>query len=121
MLMPNKSSIAHFQRSKVLRGISTPQLRSVFLTQRSFSSRREMPLSPARNNSLATHIYFFNVVIFSVLKAWFVEILYLIILNRHCLSPYYSHQLRYFLVQQLDRKSTRLNSSHANISYAVFC
>src|SRR3712207_8625454 len=25
------------------------------------------------------------------------------------------------LEQQLDRKSTRLNSSHANISYAVFC
>src|SRR3712207_8823631 len=25
------------------------------------------------------------------------------------------------LVQHLDRKSTRLNSSHANISYAVFC
>src|SRR3712207_8710924 len=24
-------------------------------------------------------------------------------------------------VDQLDRKSTRLNSSHANISYAVFC
>src|SRR3712207_7996540 len=24
-------------------------------------------------------------------------------------------------VQTLDRKSTRLNSSHANISYAVFC
>src|SRR3712207_8200563 len=24
-------------------------------------------------------------------------------------------------VQLLDRKSTRLNSSHANISYAVFC
>src|SRR3712207_8577663 len=24
-------------------------------------------------------------------------------------------------VRQLDRKSTRLNSSHANISYAVFC
>src|SRR3712207_7789640 len=24
-------------------------------------------------------------------------------------------------IQQLDRKSTRLNSSHANISYAVFC
>src|SRR3712207_7302363 len=23
--------------------------------------------------------------------------------------------------QELDRKSTRLNSSHANISYAVFC
>src|SRR3712207_7878365 len=25
------------------------------------------------------------------------------------------------LIQSLDRKSTRLNSSHANISYAVFC
>src|SRR3712207_7754878 len=25
------------------------------------------------------------------------------------------------LVNQVDRKSTRLNSSHANISYAVFC
>src|SRR3712207_7025246 len=25
------------------------------------------------------------------------------------------------IVNQLDRKSTRLNSSHANISYAVFC
>src|SRR3712207_8234609 len=24
-------------------------------------------------------------------------------------------------IRQLDRKSTRLNSSHANISYAVFC
>src|SRR3712207_8828244 len=24
-------------------------------------------------------------------------------------------------LQELDRKSTRLNSSHANISYAVFC
>src|SRR3712207_7723043 len=31
----------------------------------------------------------------------------------HCLV------LRHFLRQ--DRKSTRLNSSHANISYAVFC
>src|SRR3712207_8517749 len=26
-----------------------------------------------------------------------------------------------FLIVRLDRKSTRLNSSHANISYAVFC
>src|SRR3712207_9168389 len=25
------------------------------------------------------------------------------------------------LLERLDRKSTRLNSSHANISYAVFC
>src|SRR3712207_7823227 len=26
-----------------------------------------------------------------------------------------------FEIEDLDRKSTRLNSSHANISYAVFC
>src|SRR3712207_7433803 len=29
--------------------------------------------------------------------------------------------LRHVSVVQVDRKSTRLNSSHANISYAVFC
>src|SRR3712207_8883456 len=29
--------------------------------------------------------------------------------------------VRALLVAHLDRKSTRLNSSHANISYAVFC
>src|SRR3712207_8001460 len=29
--------------------------------------------------------------------------------------------LRLGLRHQVDRKSTRLNSSHANISYAVFC
>src|SRR3712207_7274512 len=28
---------------------------------------------------------------------------------------------RYGLLGKIDRKSTRLNSSHANISYAVFC
>src|SRR3712207_8758015 len=29
--------------------------------------------------------------------------------------------LRAAVLAQVDRKSTRLNSSHANISYAVFC
>src|SRR3712207_8080214 len=29
--------------------------------------------------------------------------------------------LGYEALKELDRKSTRLNSSHANISYAVFC
>src|SRR3712207_7618277 len=33
-----------------------------------------------------------------------------------------THQLVFvWLLGALDRKSTRLNSSHANISYAVFC
>src|SRR3712207_6972004 len=27
----------------------------------------------------------------------------------------------FLIIEDLDRKSTRLNSSHANISYAVFC
>src|SRR3712207_7617051 len=30
-------------------------------------------------------------------------------------------RLPFLLIGLLDRKSTRLNSSHANISYAVFC
>src|SRR3712207_8417885 len=29
--------------------------------------------------------------------------------------------VRYKIIRGADRKSTRLNSSHANISYAVFC
>src|SRR5438445_4723709 len=39
--------------------------------------------------------------------------------NAHCASPSLASE---GLAQcALDRKSTRLNSSHANISYAVFC
>src|SRR5947209_14739202 len=29
--------------------------------------------------------------------------------------------IAFVLIRRVDRKSTRLNSSHANISYAVFC
>src|SRR3712207_8949102 len=39
-------------------------------------------------------------------------------LARQCAAEGVDH-VRYLL--RLDRKSTRLNSSHANISYAVFC
>src|SRR5947209_10853995 len=46
----------------------------------------------------------------------------------HLLAPHHALDLVVFQramrreqVQGLDRKSTRLNSSHANISYAVFC
>src|SRR3712207_9487990 len=31
------------------------------------------------------------------------------------------HRLEHLPFPDIDRKSTRLNSSHANISYAVFC
>src|SRR3712207_7762849 len=34
---------------------------------------------------------------------------------------YYRHGFRELFLNGSDRKSTRLNSSHANISYAVFC
>src|SRR3712207_7172845 len=41
------------------------------------------------------------------------------------LAVRFTDRERYFVseasVYRLDRKSTRLNSSHANISYAVFC
>src|SRR3712207_8650454 len=48
----------------------------------------------------------------------------------HGAGPFARNHLRHIgllqvragvLEQRLDRKSTRLNSSHANISYAVFC
>src|SRR3712207_9263558 len=39
-----------------------------------------------------------------------------------CLFLSFAHILiGLFILLLLDRKSTRLNSSHANISYAVFC
>src|SRR5581483_12456994 len=37
---------------------------------------------------------------------------------RQCIVPLHSHTAA---AASRDRKSTRLNSSHANISYAVFC
>src|SRR5207253_4178774 len=36
-------------------------------------------------------------------------------------ADFFSHQLRERLDREKDRKSTRLNSSHVAISYAVFC
>src|SRR3712207_7311944 len=47
----------------------------------------------------------------------------------HGIHVQYAHSSLWVVVQELkssttrpiDRKSTRLNSSHANISYAVFC
>src|SRR5438445_7527740 len=45
------------------------------------------------------------------------------ILARHATDPPVSRIVTFAVGQPvgLDRKSTRLNSSHANISYAVFC
>src|SRR3712207_7857281 len=36
-------------------------------------------------------------------------------------APRAGHRGRHAVSHEEDRKSTRLNSSHANISYAVFC
>src|SRR3712207_8999490 len=36
-------------------------------------------------------------------------------------EPRVDHAAAVFRLARVDRKSTRLNSSHANISYAVFC
>src|SRR3712207_7780306 len=41
--------------------------------------------------------------------------------ERHSLRTEGSHRWEKGVDPHLDRKSTRLNSSHANISYAVFC
>src|SRR3712207_7965178 len=52
-----------------------------------------------------------------------------VIINSLATGPYEYNGIPVFppseevhkLIKKLDRKSTRLNSSHANISYAVFC
>src|SRR2546430_12112860 len=36
-------------------------------------------------------------------------------------APHHAHELDDLHVEEVDRKSTRLNSSHSQISYAVFC
>src|SRR3712207_7028740 len=44
--------------------------------------------------------------------------------RRHIIAEFTGHREEHKLPQHgiaVDRKSTRLNSSHANISYAVFC
>src|SRR3712207_7942854 len=43
------------------------------------------------------------------------------VIDRGLLIPRYGFRIREGDVLTLDRKSTRLNSSYANISYAVFC
>src|SRR3712207_7090420 len=59
---------------------------------------------------------------------FFLPLTWSMICHHFTLSLYLSLELRYVSWRQsivgscfLDRKSTRLNSSHANISYAVFC
>src|SRR3712207_7958720 len=50
-------------------------------------------------------------------RVWFARVTKLVVIDDH-------EALRNgleVLLGQADRKSTRLNSSHANISYAVFC
>src|SRR3712207_7682828 len=41
--------------------------------------------------------------------------------KRHGDASIADYRRQGYLPEALDRKSTRLNSSHANISYAVFC
>src|SRR3712207_8091091 len=63
-------------------------------------------------------------------RTWIFVYLSFYSLSSLCLFPQYSilyhvllFPILYFEKQSVgvDRKSTRLNSSHANISYAVFC
>src|SRR3712207_6965382 len=49
------------------------------------------------------------------------QLLQLLGVSAHDQSQVIVHFASPFELDPLDRKSTRLNSSHANISYAVFC
>src|SRR3712207_8566679 len=50
-----------------------------------------------------------------------VELLGAIRREPHEIAIFLDDRPRHAVGQRQDRKSTRLNSSHANISYAVFC
>src|SRR3712207_6889606 len=66
-----------------------------------------------------THILFAAFIIGAVLVAATSE--YLGLVTKQPRYERFARNLARFVVLLLDRKSTRLNSSHANISYAVFC
>src|SRR3712207_8881963 len=58
------------------------------------------------------------------LKLAYMKLELLVIANQHVAVntfPGLVHTARHTMRAGKDRKSTRLNSSHANISYAVFC
>src|SRR3712207_7809279 len=44
-----------------------------------------------------------------------------LLLRRQRVELGHHREIAFLLIEDVDRKSTRLNSSHANISYAVFC
>src|SRR3712207_8543276 len=52
---------------------------------------------------------------------WALSIVFLVVTIRVLLFRLFVKQVKSQRAMQEDRKSTRLNSSHANISYAVFC
>src|SRR3712207_7653235 len=54
-------------------------------------------------------------------KKYTLEDLKELYFKRWCVEVKYDELKNRLEIENLDRKSTRLNSSHANISYAVFC
>src|SRR3712207_2919779 len=68
-----------------------------------------------------TKLYSISSILTSVLLFMALKIqmgIFIIIINLFCVTIY---SLKNYKNENKDRKSTRLNSSHANISYAVFC
>src|SRR5699024_12125949 len=69
--------------------------------------------------------HFFHLLIHNFLRLWqhLARHQYIMSLNRMLIFFVSSHvtMLQKYEENQQDRKSTRLNSSHVSISYAVFC
>src|SRR3712207_7736607 len=55
----------------------------------------------------------------TTLRRWIEHLPEAVVYSRHRLALAYAGAR--LIAGDVDRKSTRLNSSHANISYAVFC
>src|SRR5690606_39415524 len=73
--------------------------------------------SPPNDDGTRPGIFYVNTYDLPTRKSWFAESLFL-----HEAIPGHHFQLALQIeLDNLDRKSTRLNSSHVKISYAVFC
>src|SRR3712207_7083337 len=74
----------------------------------------EITLQPVRRHGVDAAILFSDIVLPLVVAGVDIEI-------KPGVGPVVADPVRSVADVDADRKSTRLNSSHANISYAVFC
>src|SRR3712207_8069250 len=80
-----------------------------------------MTRRPPRSTLLPYTTLFRSTVVLIAIACGAVAVLYGILTSLQVLKSPAGNERMVAVASAIDRKSTRLNSSHANISYAVFC